>query len=114
MKAAKGGGGISQVIIQEGVPTLLKQDDATAEPVIYMIGEQLAGGFLRTHSSKGPEESLNSPGAVYKRLCVSDLAINTPGCPMENVYGWVAKLGFLAIALEAQEKGISCKAFHPG
>lgn len=113
MKAAKGGGGITQVILQEGVPTTLRQDEATAEPVIYMVGEQLAGGFLRTHGQKSAEESLNSPGAVYKRLCVSDLGINISGCPMENVYGWVAKLGFLAIALEAQKRGIGCKAFKP-
>ncbi|MCB0411384.1 MAG: glutamate--cysteine ligase, partial [Bdellovibrionales bacterium] len=107
MKAAKGGGSISEVIIQEGVPTTLKQDDATAEPALYMVGCQLAGGFLRTHDKKGPEESLNSPGAVYKRLCVSDLAINISGCPMENVYGWIAKLGFLAIGLEARDKNIN-------
>lgn len=113
MKAAKGGGGISQVILQEGVPTTLRQDEATAEPAIYLIGDQLAGGFLRTHGQKSAEESLNSPGAVYKRLCVSDLGINISGCPMENVYGWVAKLGFLAIALEAKKRGISCKAFQP-
>lgn len=103
MKAAKGGRDVEEVIIQEGIPSVVQADAATAEPVIYMIGCDLAGGFLRTHAEKDATESLNSPGAVYKRLCVSDLAINTPGCPQENVYGWTAKLGLLAIAQEAEE-----------
>lgn len=103
MKAAKGGRDVEEVIIQEGIPSIVEADGASAEPVIYMIGCELAGGFLRTHAEKSSTESLNSPGAVYKRLCVSDLAINTPGCPQENVYGWTAKLGLLAIAKEAEE-----------
>lgn len=106
MKAAKGGGGFTEVIIQEGVPTAVQSEGATAEPAIYMVGCQLAGGFLRTHDQKGPDDSLNSPGAVFKRLCVSDLNINVEGHPMENVYGWVGKLGFLASALETKSQGI--------
>lgn len=101
MKAAKGGGGINEVIIQEGVPSILSDEGATAEPVLYMLGRELAGGFLRTHGKKDAQESLNSPGAVYKKLCLSDLKIRAEGCPLENVYGWVAKLGLLAISQEA-------------
>lgn len=102
MKAAKGGGGIEEVIVQEGVPTVLSEEGATAEPVLYMLGQELAGGFLRTHEKKDSNESLNSPGAVYKKLCLSDLNVSAEGCPLENVYGWVAKLGFLAITQEAK------------
>ncbi|WP_413559053.1 glutamate--cysteine ligase [Bdellovibrio sp. HCB209] len=111
MKAAKGGRDVEEVIIQEGIPSIVEADGASAEPVIYMIGSDLAGGFLRTHSEKSSTESLNSPGAVYKRLCVSDLAINTPGCPQENVYGWTAKLGLLAIAHEARELKAEFKGY---
>lgn len=113
MKAAKGGRDVEEVIIQEGIPSIVEAEGASAEPVIYMIGSELAGGFLRTHSEKNSTESLNSPGAVYKRLCVSDLAINTPGCPQENVYGWTAKLGLLAIAYEAKEMGVQFKGYTP-
>lgn len=112
MKAAKGGRDVEEVIIQEGIPSIVQADGASAEPVIYMVGSNLVGGFLRTHAEKSSTESLNSPGAVYKRLCVSDLAINTSGCPAENVYGWSAKLGLLAIALEAQEMAVSFGSFH--
>lgn len=111
MKAAKGGREVEEVIIQEGIPSRVQSDGATAEPVIYMIGCELAGGFLRTHGEKNSTESLNSPGAVYKRLCVSDLNVNLQGSPLENVYGWSARLGLLAIALEAREMGVEFKDY---
>lgn len=112
MKAAKGGRDVEEVILQEGVPSVTKVEGGiTAEPAIYMIGCQLAGGFLRTHAEKGPTESLNSPGAVYKRMCVSDLKVSVEGHPMENVYGWVAKLGVLAIGFEAQSMKVEFKGY---
>jgi glutamate--cysteine ligase len=112
MKAAKGGRDISEVIIQEGVPTVVRGPEGqTAEPALYMLGCQLAGGFLRTHGEKSPTDSLNSPGAVFKRLCVSDLKIKQEGCPMENAYGWVAKLAFLSVALEAKSLGVEFKNY---
>jgi glutamate--cysteine ligase len=106
MKAAKGGRDVEEVIIQEGVMSIVRSEEASAEPAIYMIGCELAGGFLRTHSEKGDTDSLNSPGAVYKRLCVSDLDLNESGCPQESVYGWSAKLGVIAIGHEAREMGV--------
>lgn len=107
MKAAKGGREIHSVILQEGIPTVVKnQDDFVAEPAIYVIGCKLAGGFLRVNERKGPEDNLNAPGAVFSRLCVSDLEFNHQGKLMENVYGWIAKLSVLAVSREFQEKGI--------
>ncbi len=111
MKAAKGGKSIEQVIIQEGIPSVVTSNEASAEPVIYMIGCDLAGGFLRTHAEKSATESLNSPGAVYKRLCVTDLATDRASCPQENVYGWSGKLGLLAIGQEAQDMNIEFKNY---
>jgi len=112
MKAAKGGRDVEEVIIQEGIPTRVQAEGATAEPVIYMIGSELAGGFLRTHLEKNNTDSLNSPGAVYKRLCVSDLSVSWQGSPLENVYGWSARLGLLAIAEEAQQMGVAFKNYQ--
>ena len=112
MKAAKGGNAVSDIIIQEGIPTVYKDSDgASAEPCIYLIGNQLVGGFLRTHAEKGPLESLNSPGAVFKKLCMADLVADMPDCPMENVYGWAAKLGALAIAMEARAADVDFKGY---
>lgn len=111
MKAAKGGRSIEQVIIQEGIPSVVTSDQSSAEPVIYMIGCELAGGFLRTHAEKSSTESLNSPGAVYKKLCVTDLYDKRSQCPKENVYGWSAKLGLLAIGLEAKDMNIEFRNY---
>ena len=106
MKAAKGGRDIHEVIIQEGIPSIVTAESSAAEPVIYMIGCELGGGFLRTHAEKSSTESLNSPGAVYKKLCVTDLYDDRQKCPKENVYGWSAKMGLLAIGLEAEEMNV--------
>jgi glutamate--cysteine ligase len=111
MKAQKGGGQFTEVIVQEGVPTVVKSDAATAEPTIYMVGEELAGGFLRAHAEKDERESLNSPGAVYKKLCLSDLRIKAQGCPLENVYGWIAKIGLLAIGRETVSYNIKYNGY---
>lgn len=111
MKAAKGGRNVEEVVIQEGIPSVVRADGATAEPVIYMIGCRLAGGFFRTHQEKDDSESLNSPGAVYKRMCISDLSIRQSECPYENVYGWAARLALLAIAREAELMKVQFKDF---
>ena len=105
MGYSKGGESVQEVIIQEGIPTSIRAEGDTAEPVIYLIGNELAGGFMRTHKEKGPTENLNSPGAVFKRLCMSDLMINVEGSRLENVYGWVARLNALAIAQEGKAVG---------
>ncbi len=112
MKAAKGGRDVEEVIIQEGISSRVQSDGASAEPVIYMIGKELAGGFLRTHSEKSSTESLNSPGAVFKKLCVSDLNVSLEGSPLENVYGWSARLGLLAIGMEAQQMNVNFQGYR--
>lgn len=105
MGYAKGGATVHEVILQEGIPTQVSADGDVAEPVIYLIGNQLAGGFMRTHKEKGRIENLNSPGAVFKRLCMSDLMVDIEGARLENVYGWVARLNALAIGRESQAVG---------
>ena len=98
MRAVKGENSVKEVIIQEGIPTaLFSPDNKSAEPVIYMIGSQVAGGFLRSHKTKDHKTNLNSPGVVFKRLCMSDLEIKIQGLAMENVYSWLAKIGSLAL-----------------
>lgn len=115
MKAAKGGREVTEVIIQEGIPTRVQAEGGkTAEPVIYMIGCQWAGGFLRAHGEKGAEESLNSPGAVFQRLCLSDLQIDLERCPRANPYGWVSKLAVLSVAREAKELGVEFQGYKLG
>ncbi len=112
MKAAKGGRDVEELLLQEGIPSIVKTEDAIAEPVLYLVGRHLIGGFLRTHKKKGESESLNSPGAVYQRMCVTDLKIDPQNCPHENVYGWVAKLSAVATGLEAKKMQVEFKNYH--
>ena len=37
------------VIVQEGVHTFERIDEAVAEPVVYMIDRYVVGGFYRVH-----------------------------------------------------------------
>ncbi len=103
MKATKGGKGVSSVILQEGIPTSLKVNESPAEAVIYLLGCSLAGGFLRTNERKGKLDSLNSPGAVFKKLCFSDFEFDKEGKVFENVYGHIARIGALAIGREMEQ-----------
>jgi len=104
MKASKGDVKKNEILIQEGIATVVKgRENESAEPVIYMVGSKLVGGFLRTHKQKNNKRSLNSPGSVYKRFCMSDLTIKAQGLMMENVYGWLAKIGNLALAQEIKK-----------
>jgi glutamate--cysteine ligase len=105
MGYSKGGGVVHEVILQEGIPTSVSADGDVAEPAIYLIGNQLAGGFMRANKGKTPIENLNSPGAVFKRLCMSDLMVDIEGSRLENVYGWVARLNALAIGRESRAVG---------
>lgn len=102
---------IQSVAIQEGVPTATLVDRLAAEPVIYLLGCELIGGFLRTNTEKGDEENLNSQGMVFRKLCMSDLRALQEGqeddateIPLfELVYGTIARISALATGLEIAE-----------
>lgn len=102
---------IRSVAIQEGVPTATKIGGISAEPVIYLFGCEPIGGFLRAHAERGDEDNLNSPGMVFRKLCMSDLRRNEEdegsapeeaGTPpiLELVYGSIARLSALATGME--------------
>jgi glutamate--cysteine ligase len=108
MSVGKGRSKIESVIVQEGVPSSMKSEGTTAEPVIYLVGGQLLGGFLRTNPEKDDEGNLNSPGMVFKKLCVSDLLHEGRDTErvLERVYGWTARISAFAAGRElaASEK----------
>ncbi len=104
---------IESVVIQEGIPTTTLVDRLIAEPVIYLFGSELMGGFLRTHSERGDEDNLNAQGMAFKKLCMSDLRAlaseaqegdlsePTKELPaLELVYGAVARISALATGME--------------
>lgn len=101
---------IQSVVVQEGVPTTTLVDRLAAEPVIYLSGCELIGGFLRTNTERGAEENLNSQGMVFRKLCMADLResaeedsdIETP--VLELVYGSIARISAIATGMEIYER----------
>ncbi|MFN8771129.1 MAG: glutamate--cysteine ligase [Neisseriaceae bacterium] len=65
MAVIKEGQSVTDVIIQEGVYTVENINDMTAEPVIYMMGCSVIGGFYRANARKGIDENLNSIGSNF-------------------------------------------------
>lgn len=109
MSVIKEGMQVSDVIVQEGVYTFEKLDDAVAEPVIYMIDRYVVGGFYRINTTRGIDENLNAPGMAFKPLqfeSACSLPDNTaePDCPSNRfyAYGVVARLALLAGAMEIE------------
>jgi glutamate--cysteine ligase len=101
---------VSQVIIQEGVPTFERIREATAEPVVYMIDQFVVGGFYRMNSTRGIDENLNSQGMQFEPLAFAT-DCQTPDCQGKPddppnrfyAYGVIARLAMLAASIEIAE-----------
>jgi len=110
MFVIKDGKAVTDLNIQEGVPTFEHIKESVAEPVVYMIDRYVVGGFYRIHSERGVDQNLNAPGQQYVPLAfaqqhaVPDVKAK-PGTAAPNrfyVYGVVARLGLLAASLEME------------
>jgi glutamate--cysteine ligase len=108
MATSKGSQKVDRVIIQEGVYTFeTMPNGAVAEPVVYMIGQFVVGGFYRVHQERGTDENLNAPGMHFEPLAFAQ-ACNMPCDELEvvdspnrfYVYGVIARLAALAAAKE--------------
>lgn len=109
MSVGKNKRAIDSIAVQEGIPTATLVDRLASEPVIYLFGCELIGGFLRTNTERGIEENLNAQGMVFRKLCMSDLREDSdePGTEetlLELVYGSVARISALATGLELKER----------
>ncbi|HTH93988.1 MAG TPA: glutamate--cysteine ligase [Rhodocyclaceae bacterium] len=110
MAVVKEGLQVSEVIIQEGVPTFETVDEGTAEPVVYMIDRYVVGGFYRVNTARGIDENLNAPGMHFKPLAF-ETGCSLPDCTQAPdsapnrfyAYGVVARLALLAASLELEQ-----------
>jgi glutamate--cysteine ligase len=104
MNVSKGGVQVHSVIVMEGIPTEMKEDNETAEPVIYLAGSDPIGGFLRLNPNKDNTGNLNSPGAHFKPLCFANLfrSPNRDNVILEHLYGALGRLSTLANGREMQ------------
>lgn len=110
MSVIKDGQEVSQVIIQEGVLTNERMNDAVAEPVVYMMDRYVVGGFYRIHAERGVDENLNAPGASFVPLAFAESTHlpqpgMKPGASAPNrfyMYGVIARLAMLAASYEME------------
>ncbi|MDR3353191.1 MAG: glutamate--cysteine ligase [Zoogloeaceae bacterium] len=123
MSVIKEGQAVSEVIVQEGVPTFETVRDAVAEPVVYLFDRFVVGGFYRVHTTRGKHENLNSPGMKFEPLAF-ETGCNLPDCrdnpdaPPNRfyAYGVIARLASLAAALELEATapaGVEAQAAAP-
>jgi glutamate--cysteine ligase len=110
MSTTKDGQALSEVIIQEGVLTNERVNDAVAEPVVYLMDRYVVGGFYRVHAERGVDENLNAPGASFAPLAFADSgrlpqAGEKPGSSSPNrfyMYGVIGRLAMLAASYELE------------
>jgi glutamate--cysteine ligase len=110
MSVIKDGQEVTEVILQEGVPTCERIDGASAEPVVYMIDRYVVGGFYRANAERGIDENLNSPGANFMLLRFADSnPLPRPGvAPGQSppnrfyMYGVIARLAMVAASYELE------------
>ncbi len=109
MAKSKGGQSVTDVIIQEGVYTFetFGEEQAVAEPVVYMMNHHVIGGFYRIHTARGANENLNAPGMQFEPLAFANplnLPDNNRSPDAEPnrfyAYGVIARLAMLAAARE--------------
>lgn len=110
MSLTKDGQALTEVIIQEGVLTNERVNDAVAEPVVYMMDRYVVGGFYRIHAERGVDENLNAPGASFVPLAFADSGRlpqpgQKPGSSSPNrfyMYGVIGRLAMLASSYELE------------
>jgi glutamate--cysteine ligase len=110
MGVVKDGQAVTEVIIQEGVPTYERVNDAVAEPVVYMIDRYVVGGFYRMHAERGIDENLNAPGSGFVPLAFAESSHlprpgEKPGASAPNrfyMYGVIGRLAMLAASYELE------------
>jgi glutamate--cysteine ligase len=110
MSTTKDGQALSEVIIQEGVQTHERINDAVAEPVVYMLDRYVVGGFYRVHAGRGIDENLNAPGSSFVPLAFADSGRlpqpgEKPGSSGPNrfyMYGVIGRLAMLAASYELE------------
>lgn len=111
MSKTKSGQPVHRVIVQEGVYTFETwgSENAVAEPVVYLWGERVVGGFYRVHKERGIDENLNTPGMHFEPLAFAKTcqrpAAQQGDCQNRfYAYGVVARLSMLAAAREMLEQ----------
>ena len=68
MSTIKGGVSNTEVIIQEGVPTIDTVEGKAAEPMLYMVGGDPVGCIYRINDKRNAYDNLNASGMSFSSM----------------------------------------------
>ncbi|MFZ4540566.1 MAG: glutamate--cysteine ligase [Rickettsiales bacterium] len=104
MNVIKEGVQSTEVIIQEGVPTIDTVEGAPSEPMLYLVDGHAVGGAYRVNGERDAQNNLNATGMRFVGMCDegesrggSHLAL--PACQFGSL-GLIAELASLAAQRE--------------
>lgn len=111
--------GAQDILVQEGVLTRERINEAVAEPVVYMVDRYVVGGFYRIHAERGDDEDLCAPGSSFVPLAFEQSTHLPqpgvkPGASAPNrfyMYGVVARAAMLAASYELELTDPEAEAF---
>lgn len=109
LSIGKGKRPVTDVIIQEGVPTIERFKGLTGEPVIYLVGNRAAGGFFRLNAEEDRKGNLNKGEMKFTKLCFHEMfgyENNFPDCDLEcleDLYFKIAEIASIASGMEMLE-----------
>lgn len=100
LRVTKGGIPVRDVVIQEGVPTLIKTVSGhAAEPVVYMVEDNVAGIFYRVNTEKSETDNLNSRGMKFEPFENTVSEINS----IPKIFELVSKIAVIAAGYEIEK-----------
>ncbi len=69
MNVIKEGVQSTEVIIQEGIPTIDRIEAAPAEPMMYLVDGHAVGGAYRVNDARDAQNNLNATGMRFVGMC---------------------------------------------
>lgn len=110
MNVIKEGVQSTEVIIQEGVPTIDVVEGAPAEPMLYLIDGYAVGGAYRVNDQRDAQNNLNATGMRFVGMCDENEQAKAshavPKCQFGGL-GLIAELASLAAPREEYGEGFS-------
>jgi glutamate--cysteine ligase len=104
MQVIKEGTKVSEVIVQEGIPSMDTVDGSPAEPMIYLVDGVPVGGMYRINPERDRYANLNAPGMRFAGMCDESEPPDCDRLPVTachfRAYGLVAALAALAAPRE--------------
>ena len=94
----------TEVIIQEGIPTMDKIKGNQAEPMLYLMNGEPVGGAYRVNDNRDQYSNLNAAGMSFHGMCDEGELEDDEHTTVKNcnfmVLGLIGKLATLAASRE--------------